>query len=72
MLSEALYIMDKNMERMMITELQEKVGTLKVERDAVKAECDAIKSERDSAQAKLQQVLDYAKAHGYQDESTVL
>lgn len=69
MLSEALYIMDKNMERMMVTELQEKISTLKVEQDIVKAECDTAKSERDAARAKLQQVLDYAKAHGYQDES---
>lgn len=89
MLSEALYIMDKNMERMMVTELQEEISALKVERDTVKAECDTIKSERniiksecdtikserdtirserDAAKAKLQQVLAYAKAHGYQDE----
>ena len=86
MLSEALYIMDKNMERMMVTELQEEVSTLKIERDTVKAELNAFKSERaaakaeldaskaecDAAKTKLQQVLDFAIAHGYQDEPTSL
>lgn len=34
MLSEELYIMDKNMERMMVSELQDEVNALKAERDA--------------------------------------
>ena len=109
MLSEALYIMDKNMERMMVTELQEEVSALKAEKESVRAELDNAKSEmnivsaelntvnselntvndeldntksaldiisaeRDTYKAecnaaneKLQQVLAYAKAHGYQD-----
>lgn len=49
MLSEALYIMDKNMERMMVTELQDEVNALMAERNTVMAERDSIISERDSA-----------------------
>lgn len=60
MLSEALYIMDKNMERMMVTDLQEEVDTLKAERDVIIAE-------RDATEIKLQQVLAYARAHGYEE-----
>ena len=53
MLSEELYIMGKNMERMMVSELQDEVN--------------ALKAERDDAEEKFQQLLAYAKAHGYQD-----
>lgn len=53
MLSEELYIMGKNMERMMVSELQDEVN--------------ALKAERDDAEEKFQQLLTYAKAHGYQD-----
>ncbi len=67
MLSEALYIMDKNMERMMVTDLQEKVDTLKAERDVIIAERDVIMSELDATEIKLQQVLSYARAHGYEE-----
>ena len=89
MLSEELYILTKNLERMMVTDLQDEVNALhterdvlKAERDSVKAECDSVKTEYDSVKAematerekrltaekKLQQVLSYAKAHGYHDE----
>ena len=121
MLSEELYIMTKNLERIMVTDLQEEVNTLLAERDAVKTEKDAIEAERDTVKAerdtikaerdtikterdnfkterdtikterdtikterdilasekaiteeKLQKVLAYAKAHGYQDEPASL
>lgn len=36
-LSEELYIMDKNMERMMVTELQEEANALKSERNMIAA-----------------------------------
>lgn len=75
MLSEALYIMDKNMERMMVTELQEEVSALKAERNTVMTERDSAIAERDAIKAeylavntKLQQILDFLKSHGYQDE----
>ena len=48
MLSEALYIMDKNMERLMVTELQEEVNALKAERDAAMTEKHSIISEINS------------------------
>ncbi len=83
MLSEALYIMDKNMERMMVTELQDEVNALMAERNTVIAERDSAMAARDSAiaerdsikaeylavNAKLQRILEYLKLHGYQDEA---
>lgn len=53
MLSEELYIMDKNMERMMVTELQQEV--------------DTVKAEKAATEERLQQVLAYAIAHGYKN-----
>ena len=67
MLSEALYIMDKNMERIMVTDLQEEVDALKAKYDTTKAERDVIMSELDATETKLQQVLAYARAHGYEE-----
>ena len=76
MLSEELYIMTKNLERMMITDLQDEVNALKAksdsieaERDAIEAEKETIKAERDAAEKKVQQLLAYAKAHGYPDSA---
>lgn len=69
MLSEALFIMDKNMERMMVTELQEEVEAVKAERNTAKAERDAAVSEKQILEAKFQKILDYAKEHGYEDVS---
>ena len=40
MLSKELYIMDKNMERLMVSQLQEEVTAAKAERDKVVAERD--------------------------------
>lgn len=60
MLSEELYIMDKNMERMMVTELQQEVDTLK-------AEADTAKAAKAATEERLQQVLAYAIAHGYKN-----
>ena len=60
MLSEELYIMDKNMERMMVTELQQEVDTLK-------AEADTAKVAKATTEERLQKVLAYAIAHGYKN-----
>ena len=40
MLSKELYIMDKNMERLMVSQLQDEVTAAKAERDEVAAERD--------------------------------
>lgn len=53
MLSEALYIMDKNTERLMVTELQEEVA--------------AEKARADAAEVRLQEVLAFAREHGYRE-----
>ncbi|MBD5547218.1 MAG: hypothetical protein HDQ97_07455 [Lachnospiraceae bacterium] len=53
MLSEELYIMDKNMEQMMVTKLQQEV--------------DTVKAEKAATEERLQQVLAYAIAHGYKN-----
>ena len=72
MLSEELYIMTKNLERLMVNDLQDEVNALhterdvlKAERDSVKEECDSIKAERDSVKAECDSVKaerDSAKA----------
>ena len=69
MLSEELYIMTKNLERMMITDLQDEVNALKAKSDSIEAEKETIKAERDAAEKKVQQLLAYAKAHGYPDSA---
>lgn len=69
MLSEALYIMDKNTERLMVTRLQEEVDAVTAERDAAVAEVDTVTAERDAAVAELQKLRAYALAHGYQEEA---
>lgn len=76
MLSEALYIMDKNTERLMVTQLQEEVEAARAEVDAVTAkldaavaEADAVAAERDAMEVELQKFRAYALAHGYQEET---
>ena len=83
MLSEALYIMDKNTERLMVTQLQEEVEAARAEvdavtaeRDAAVAEADAMAAERDAAvaeadamTAELQKLRAYAVAHGYHEDA---
>lgn len=49
MLSRELYIMDKNMERLMVAQLQEEVNTEKRRADAVTIERDNAVAERDNA-----------------------
>ena len=53
MLSKELYIMDKNMERLMVSQLQEEVTAAKAERDKIVAERDEAVAERDEAVTKL-------------------
>lgn len=68
MLSEALYIMDKNMERLMVTELQEELAMEKNRADmAEKAEKETAEK-LNAANEQLQKLLKYAKAHGYKEE----
>ena len=61
MLSKELYIMDKNMERLMVSQLQEEVTAAKAERDKIVAERDeaeakatAAEAERDEAVTKME------------------
>ncbi len=49
MLSRELYIMDKNMERLMVAQLQEEVNTEKRRADTVTIERDNAVAERDNA-----------------------
>ena len=51
MLSKELYIMDKNMERLMVSQLQEEVTAAKAERDKIVAERNEAAAERDEAVA---------------------
>ena len=50
MLSEELYIMDKNMERLMVSELKE-------EAEQAKSELEAARAERDKAAAELNDII---------------
>ena len=52
MLSKELYIMDKNMERLMVSQLQEEVTAEQARADAAVAERDKIVAERDTAVTK--------------------
>ena len=61
MLSKELYIMDKNMERLMVSQLQDEVTAAKAERDKIVAERDeaeakatAAEAERDEAVTKME------------------
>lgn len=69
MLSEALYIMDKNTERLMVTQLQEEVAAARAEVDAAIAERDKAVAKADAMSAELQELRAYALAHGYQQET---
>lgn len=51
MLSEELYIMDKNMERLMVSELKEETEQAKSELEMAKAELNDIIAERDKTTA---------------------
>lgn len=51
MLSEELYIMDKNMERLMVSELKEEAEQAKSELEMAKAELNDIIAERDKTTA---------------------
>ncbi len=64
MFSKELYIMDRNMEKLMIEEWQEEMQATREERDYVKAEYDSVKSEYDSVKSELDSAkneLDSAK-----------
>ena len=74
MLSKELYIMDRNEERMMVTELQEEVASAKAEaesaiaeRDAVKSAYRSLKDENTSLRDQNDKLLAWAKEHGYQE-----
>ncbi|MGN0167763.1 MAG: hypothetical protein ACI4AB_06965, partial [Acetatifactor sp.] len=57
-----LYIMDKNMERLMVSQLQEEVTAAKAERDKIVAERDEAVAERDEAIAERDTAVTKAKA----------
>ena len=74
MLSKELYIMDRNEERMMVTELQEEVEVSKAEAESAKAEAKSAKAERDAVMSENRSLIDknakllaWAKEHGYQE-----
>ena len=67
MLSKELYIMDRNEERMMVTELQEEVEAAIAERDAIKAEIRSLKNECTILRDENAKLLAWAKEHGYQE-----
>ena len=51
MFSEALYIMDHNTERLMVSELRDEVNAVKIERDTMRLERDSMQTERDTMQS---------------------
>ena len=57
MLSKELYIMDKNMERLMVSQLQEEVTAAKAERDKIVAERNEAAAERDEAVAERNEAV---------------
>lgn len=68
MLSEALYIMDKNMERLMVTELQEEVAMERKRADMAEKKAAEAAETLNAANEQLKKLLEYAKAHGYKEE----
>ena len=56
MLSKELYIMDKNMERLMVSQLQDEVIAAKAERDEAEAKANIAEAERDEAVAKANEI----------------
>ena len=57
MLSKELYIMDRNEERMMGTELQEEVASAKAEAESAKADAEAAKVEAKAANVKAESAI---------------
>lgn len=53
MFSEALYIMDRNMERLMVEEMKEEVEAVKAEAEAAKAEAEAARTEAEIFRQRL-------------------
>ena len=60
MLSKELYIMDKNMERLMVSQLQEEVTAEKARADKAEEKANAAVAERDEAVAKAESAEDKA------------
>lgn len=57
MLSEELYIMDKNMERLMVSELKEEAEQAKSELEMAKAELQEARAEKAKAAAELNDIV---------------
>ena len=57
MLSEELYIMDKNMERLMVSELKEEAEQAKSELEMAKAELQEARAEKAKAAAELNDII---------------
>ncbi len=57
MLSEELYIMDKNMERLMVSELKEEAEQAKSELETAKAELQEARAEKAKAAAELNDIV---------------
>ena len=57
MFSEELYIMDKNMERLMVSELKEEAEQAKSELEIAKAELQEARAEKAKAAAELNDII---------------
>lgn len=57
MFSEELYIMDKNMERLMVSELKEEAEQAKSELEMAKAELQEARAEKAKAAAELNDII---------------
>lgn len=61
MLSEALYIMDRNMERLMVEEMKEAVANAQEKADAAKRDADSAKKEANAAKKEANAAKEEAK-----------
>lgn len=69
MLSEELYIMDRNLEKYMITEMQEEAQALQNELQSVQTELKSVQTELQSAQTELQSAQ--TELHSAQTERNI-
>lgn len=67
MLSKELYIMDRNTERLMVTELQEEVEASLAREKAALAKVEAAQTENTALKDKNAKLLSWAREHGYQE-----
>lgn len=71
MLSKELFIMDRNEERMMVTELQEELADLLEEKKRLTIETNNLTARNNSLTAENAKLLAWAKKHGYTEKATI-